>query len=1230
MKNFFKKLLPCSFAIITLFVFLQVLPVNANAASASGLTFTLNSDGVSYSVTDCLESASGDLIIPSTYNDKPVTGIGSGAFNNCSSLTGISIPDGVVGIGSGAFNNCSSLTGISIPDGVIDIGSGAFYNCSSLTGVSIPDGVTSISDYAFWGCTSLTVITIPNSVTIVDDCAFRSCTSLTSVDIGNSVTRIGYYAFRGCTSLTSITIPDSITSIEDGAFYNCNLLKDVYFGGTEIQWQQITIGEDNECLTNTNIYFTNAFIASGTCGENLTWTLDNAGTITISGTGPMDDYSDEENELWFPYRDSIKAVMIGEGVTSIGAYAFSGCTALTSVNISDSVVTIGNGAFRCCTGLTTITIPDGVNVIGIVAFEDCTGLTRVSVGNNVTSIRFSAFSGCTALTAVNIPDSVKSIRACAFLRCNNIAYNEYDGLFYLGNTNNPYYALIGVKEIKSQYTIHNNCKVIAGSAFWGRANLNAITIPSGVISVGQWAFQECSSLSSITIPDSVTEIEDSAFYDCSGLKDVYFGGTEAQWQQINIGDDNQCLTKANIHFTNSLIANGTCGENLTWTLDNAGTITISGTGPMSNNSPWSSHRNSIKQVVIENGVTTIGYGAFDGCTNLISVDIPNSITTIGAGAFYNCTNLTSITIPNSVTYIDSSAFGECSKLVYNEYEDILYLGNVENPYHTLIGPKNKGCTQFSIHKNTRIIYSGAFYNCLAVTAITIPDSVIAIASSAFEKCTALTSVTIPDSVATIGDSAFEYCTGLTSVTIGNSVSTIKYWTFRECTSLISITIPTSIIKIEVHAFLNSNNLKTVCYNGSKVDWAKISIEEGNEAIKKADIQYMGEHEHTYTQKVVKPTEKAAGYTKYTCACGHTYKDNYVLLAPTVAIKLDATSGKPVLSWNTIGGASSYYVYRCTTKTGTYTRVATVKKATTWTDISAAVGTKYYYKIKAIGTDRSSGYSNLVAQTPKCAVPTITVTIKSGKPYISWGKVTGAAKYAVYYSTSKTGTYKKLVTTKKTYYAHTGSATGSRCYYKVVAVASNTSYNSGYSGFKSCYVPCAKPVVTVSNDAATGYPVLNWKAVAGAKSYVVYRSTSATKNYKKYTGGKLDTKKRTFTDTAVTAGKTYYYKVVVVGSGNESVYSDYVKATGKCAAPKLTVKLSSKKPSLSWKKVTGAAKYEIQYSTDGKTFKKLTTTTKTSYTYKAKKGTYYYRIKAVGSKSAYNSAYSAVSNAIKVK
>ena len=209
----------------------RMIPIQANAASVSDLTFTLNSDGVSYSVTACKTSASGSLTIPATYNSKPVTSIGNYAFIDCYNLTSVAILENVTTIGDCAFFYCSSLTSITIPVSVTSIGNYAFYNCSSLTGITIPDSVTSIGVGAFEFCTSLTSITIPEGVT----------------SIGNG-------AFLGCTSLTSITIPESVTTIGDYAFYGCTSLTDVYYTGTAEQWAQISIGSYNNPLLNATLH----------------------------------------------------------------------------------------------------------------------------------------------------------------------------------------------------------------------------------------------------------------------------------------------------------------------------------------------------------------------------------------------------------------------------------------------------------------------------------------------------------------------------------------------------------------------------------------------------------------------------------------------------------------------------------------------------------------------------------------------------------------------------------------------------------------------------------------------------------------------------------------------------------------------------------------------------------------------------------------------------------------
>ncbi len=260
--------------------------------STEGLEYTLSYDGTYYSVTGIGTATDTDIVIPSTYNNLPVTEIGYEAFSDCSSLTSVDIPDSVTSIGEWAFGYCSSLTSVVIPDSVTLIGSYAFHYCSSLTSVVIPDSVTTIGDYSAFGhCSSLTSITvnennknyksidgnlytkdgaaliqyaigktatefnIPDSVIAIGDYTFSGCESLTSVVIPDGATSIGEYAFSYCYRLTSIVIPDSVTTIDDFAFYNCSSLTSVYYTGTSEEWLAISIGSSNKELIHATIYY---------------------------------------------------------------------------------------------------------------------------------------------------------------------------------------------------------------------------------------------------------------------------------------------------------------------------------------------------------------------------------------------------------------------------------------------------------------------------------------------------------------------------------------------------------------------------------------------------------------------------------------------------------------------------------------------------------------------------------------------------------------------------------------------------------------------------------------------------------------------------------------------------------------------------------------------------------------------------------------------------------------
>ena len=261
-----------------------------------------------------------------------------------------------------------------------------------------------------------------------------------------------------------------------------------------------------------------------------------------------------------------------------------------------------------------------------------------------------------------------------------------------------------------------------------------------------------------------------------------------------------------------IVDSGTCGaegdgSNLTWTLDREGVLTISGSGDMYDyglsDAPWYGIRSRVKSAVIADGVTSIGYKAFDDCTSLTSVTIPDSVTSIGYKAFDDCTSLTSVTIPDSVTSIGDSAFSGCTSLTSVTLPDsVTSIGDWAFSYCTSL-------TSVTLPDSVTSIGYEAFFNCTSLTSVTIPDGVTSIGEDAFRNCTSLTSVTIPDSVTRIGERAFYYCTSLTSVTIPDSVTSIGEFAFSGCTSLTSVTIPDSVTSIGGWAFYECTSLTSV-------------------------------------------------------------------------------------------------------------------------------------------------------------------------------------------------------------------------------------------------------------------------------------------------------------------------------------------------------------------------------------------------------------------------------------
>ena len=403
-----------------------------------------------------------NVTIPETIDGKKVTRIGFQAFNSCSSMVQITIPDGVTSIEHGAFAGCTSLEEVTIPKGASfadpdsggdpDVGGqGAFQDCTSLQEVTIPDSVTDLGWQTFKGCISLQKVTIPDSVTDLGFQTFKGCTSLVQFEIQDSVTCLGTGVFSDCESLQQITIPDSVTSIGGDAFSGCSSLKEIT-------------------------------IPSG---------------VTSIGSGAFSDCT------------SLRKITIPDSVTDIGGFyrddlgyshegAFANCSALQEITIPDGVTSIEDDTFDGCEALQQITIPDSVTSIGWNAFGGCSSLKGITIPDGVTSIGGYAFDGCKALQEITIPDSVTSIGEYAFSGCKSIR----------------------------QITIPHGVTRIEWGTFYDCLSLSQITIPDSVNSIGREAFSTCMSLQKITIPSNVASIGREAFSLCGVNKEfkIYFYG----------------------------------------------------------------------------------------------------------------------------------------------------------------------------------------------------------------------------------------------------------------------------------------------------------------------------------------------------------------------------------------------------------------------------------------------------------------------------------------------------------------------------------------------------------------------------------------------------------------------------------------------------------------------------------------------------------------------------------
>ena len=529
-----------------------------------------------------------------------VTAISNYAFNDCKGLTEITIPNSVTTIGEGAFTGCTSLTEIIIPNSVTTIGNGIFQHCENLTKAIVGNGITSISFGTFGFCSNLTEVTLSDNVVSIESCAFNYCTSLAKFTIPNSVTFVGQSAFQGCSSLTEVIIGNSVMTIDAFTFYECSSLT------------EITIPN--------NVASIGAYVF-GQCN--------NLEKIIVEKDNPNYDSRENCNAI-ISTKDNVlivgcKNTRILNSVTSIGSYAFAGCTGLIKMTIPSSVTSIGYSAFRECANLTEVVIPNSVTSIDGMAFENCRSLPSVTIPNSVTSIGDGAFNGCRGLTSVTIADGVDTLNFSPF----------NSSVFFSGCPIKELYLGRNVKNAKgSGYSfvsssletlvIGNNVTFIDKYAFSRCSNLTSLFIPNSVTSIGDNAFSGCSSLTSVIISNSVTSIGADAFSRCSSLTEMTIPSSVTS---IGCPLFNGCSELASVIFS-----------------DGSGVLEFTANGyyPFSIDCP-------IKEIYLGRSTNTNVKDCFRfENAPLATLVIGSKVKSIASRAFLGCNDLTSIT-----SYINS-------------------------------------------------------------------------------------------------------------------------------------------------------------------------------------------------------------------------------------------------------------------------------------------------------------------------------------------------------------------------------------------------------------------------------------------------------------------------------------------------------------------------------------------------------------------------------------------------
>ena len=720
----------------------------------------------------------------------------------------------------------SGIRCLIIGSGIKTIGSYAFADCTDLAEIIVPDGVISIGDGAFLQNSGAKRVVLPPSTVYIGHGALRDCSALTSVSLPDSMSnRLFLDMFEGCTNLKSVDIPDGITDIYEGDLASCPNWTDIYYDNWGRVWNRVVSGVRDSIPDRMNVHFKDNIYDSGSCGENVTWTLTADGTLTISGTGAMTDYTYDSRSPWYSCRTYIKRVVMQQGVTSIGDHAFWDCSGLTSVTIPDGVTSIGGDAFSGCAALTSVEIPNGVTAIGGSTFSNCIRLAKVTIPKSVTSIGKNAFYYCESIADVyydgteedwakiSISSGNEDLLAAA-LHCKPTPLTApavTGGNDSQGRPTLKWNAVTGAAKYEVYRARSKDGDYIKYSTQTSTGYTNSAYLTSGSMyyykvraldangTAGAW-----SSVVSVTYKQTLPAPTVTGGNDSQGrptLKwDKVAGAAkyEVYRARSKDGDYIKYSTVTGTSYTNtSYIENGNTYYYKVCALKSDGTA-----------GAWSS---IVSVTYRKPAAATVASGKC-GDSAAWKLDAEGTLTISGAGRMYDYewpadrggttppwlankyrNSIRALHVEQGITYIGRCAFDSCGNL-----------------------------SDVTLPTSLRIIGQCAFNDCTALRSIQLPEGLTTIMEDAFNAA-GLVSITFPSTLGELRDGAFMNCEKLQSLRLPEGLTTIGNWAFYCNPNISSIYIPASVTTIGEEAFIYYNSLATVRYGGSQSQWSAVSV-----------------------------------------------------------------------------------------------------------------------------------------------------------------------------------------------------------------------------------------------------------------------------------------------------------------------------------------------------------------------------------------------------------------------